>query len=847
MAKRTLELPAHDPHQGELPNGLQYLIKEDSRAPIVSLQVWVRVGSIHENEWLGAGLSHLLEHMLFNGTEKRGPRQISEDVQSAGAYINAYTSFERTVYWIETPPEETQTCLEILGDMVLSSTLPEEEFIKELDVIRREMAMGDDNPGSVVSKLMFSTAFQSHPVRHPVIGHREVFDQVTHEDLVKFYKHHYVPNNLFLVISGPVEVKAMTKEITKVFGSTPRAPLAPVILPPEPRQQGRRVRHAEGSTQHTQLRLIWQGPRVTDPDTGPLDLFSSILGSGRSSRLYRKLREEMGLVYTVASFVYSMNDTGLFVIGAEVDVDKRDDAEAAILETLTEILEEGITEAELSKALKMALGEALDALTTTRGIASDIGSSWILTGNAEFTQDYIRNLQRTTVETINQVARKWVQPDHLTVVSLNPEGSLAKRKKRRVRKSDGETERIVLENGLTLLVCPDRRLPLVTSHIALRGGLLAEPRDRPGMTRLFAKLLTRDTESRPAAVVAETIESAGGEFTGFSGFNSFGLSAELMAPDWKLGLDVLGKALTEPTFLSETVNREREVQIAGIKSELDRPMTIAAKRMREALFAGHAYETPLSGTEESVQAITLEELTRFHAENVLAKNGVLAVYGDIETNQVRDSVEDLLSQLPSGERRFTEVEPVPTFAKTERIDDTAQEKQQTIVIIAYPTAGIFSDDLLTLELIDDACSDMSSRLYRKIREELGAAYMVGTSRVLGFAGGCFYFYTATSPEQADAVEAGLYHEITHLAKHGIDPEELARAKRSWQGSHKNRLQSLASCARTHAMDELYNFGWDQSSKTPKMMDQINDAQVKDVAERHFLDQPHVIVRLGPED
>jgi len=286
----SIQLPAHQPRVHTFENGFQALLKPDPAAPIVSLQVWVRTGSIHEENWLGAGLSHLLEHMLFNGTSRRGPRQISEDVQAAGAYINAYTSFDRTVYWIETPPESTVECLDILADMTLHSTLPEDEFRKELDVIRREMAMGEDSPGSVVSKLLFATAFQKHPCRYPVIGHRQVFDQLAHGDLVAFYRRHYVPNNMFLVANGPFDEADLIERMEASFGGIARAPRAPMTLPVEPRQQGQRVVSQQGSTQQTQLRLAWHAPNVTDPSAAALDLIASILGSGHSSRLFQKLR-----------------------------------------------------------------------------------------------------------------------------------------------------------------------------------------------------------------------------------------------------------------------------------------------------------------------------------------------------------------------------------------------------------------------------------------------------------------------------------------------------------------------------------------------------------------------------
>ena len=741
-------------------------------------------------------------------------------------------------------PEGVEDCLDILGDMTLHSTLPEDEFNKELEVIRREMAMGDDNPGSVTSKLLFSTEFQAHPCRFPVIGHREVFDQVTHDDLIAFYKKHYVPNNLFVVVTGPVEPEKITQLTEKIFGDVPRAPFPPIVLPTEPNQQGSRIRHLEGKTQHTQLRLAWHGPTVTHPDCGPLDLFATILGSGRSSRLFRKLREENALVHSIAAYVYAMTDTGMFVIGAEVDAEKREEAEAAIQAELAEALENGITASELDKALKMSLGESLDQLTTTRGQASDIGSSWMLTGNAEFTGDYIRLLQSETPESVQAAAKRWLDPKNVNIVSLNPEGSLAKTKAKTSSTKTTSTERIELSNGTTLLLRPDARLPLVTIHAALRGGLLAEPSGKPGVTRLFSKLLTRDTKTQNKHDVSDRIESVGGEFSSFSGYNSFGLNAEVMAPDWELGLQTLASGLTEPAFAAETVANEREFQIAAIKSELDRPMTIAGQKMRQLLFPGHAYENSLTGTAESMEAITIEDLTDYQKSNILGKNLVLSVYGDVDGHAVRDRAEELLGKIDSGDRLFKSVDALTPISETKRAVEQ-QDKEQAIVVIAYPTGGLYDNDALTLELIDDACSDMSSRLYVKIREELGAAYMVGTSRMLGFAGGCFYFYVATAPEMAEKVESALIDEIAYLAKNGIDSEEFIRAKRSWHGSHKNRLQSLAACSRTHSLDELYDFGWDQSNRTPAKIDKIDENVIREATSKYFADTAHAIVRVSP--
>jgi zinc protease len=841
----SINLPAHQPRILSLENGFQALLKPDPAAPIVSLQVWVRTGSIHEDAWLGAGLSHLLEHMLFNGTERRGSRQISEDVQAAGAYINAYTSFDRTVYWIETPPESTADCLDILADMTLHSTLPEDEFRKELDVIRREMAMGEDSPGSVVSKLLFATAFQKHPCRHPVIGHRQVFDQLSHDDLTAFYRRHYVPNNMFLVAAGPFDEEDMALRIESLFGAVPRAPRGPVMLPLEPRQQGQRVVFQQGSTQQTHLRLAWHAPHVTDPNAGALDLVASILGSGHSSRLYQKLREERHLVQSIGAYYYAMGDLGLFIVGAEVDPDKVEAAQEGILQEIERIREDGITEAERSKALNSALSEALDSLTTTRGVASDIGSSWMLTGSPEFTRVFISGIQDTTVEQLRHVCRTFLDPAHATIVALTPKTDRSGPLIHVPTAAARDTEKRTLSNGLTLLLKQDDRLPLVSVRTASRGGSLVEPDGVPGVTRLFSRLLAKDTTQMSAAQITDRIESAGGSFGNFSGGNSFGLEADAMAPDWELALQTVAAGLTIPAFLAPVLDKEKQAQLASIRSDQDRPMTIASILMRQALFAGHPYQFPLSGTEESVTAVTREHLLSLHQTCVTAANTVLAVYGDIDPDAVAARAETLFAPLPHGERLFSAPVLAPAISGTVRREQT-YAKEQAVVLFAYPTAGLYDPDSLALELMADACSDMSSRFFNRIREDLGAAYSVGASRLLGVAGGCFYFYAATSAEMANEVEEALRGEIDILARNGLESAEFVRAKRSWHGSHKNRLQSTSGQAGIHCLDEVQGFGWNHANLQPGLMDALDNDRLRETARRHFLDRPHVVVRLLPE-
>src|SRR2546423_5247463 len=299
-----------------LPNGLTIIVQEDHSAPVASVQAWCATGSIDEDQHLCAGLSHILEHMLFKGTKTRSTNVIAQKIQDVGGYINAYTSFDRTVFWIDVPKAGVATALDVLADAIMNSSLPPEEYMKEQEVIRREFAMGLDDPDRVAGLLLFATAYQRHPYHFPVIGDIEIYNQLTQDQVMQYYKTRYVPNNLTFVVVGDVDAEKVRQQIAGLFKAYPEKSLKPVFIPAEPLQLGRREVHKEFATELTHLSLAWHIPEVTNPDVPALDLLSTILGDGRSSRLYRRVREEAGLAVWVSAVFFTPCDTGLSCIDA---------------------------------------------------------------------------------------------------------------------------------------------------------------------------------------------------------------------------------------------------------------------------------------------------------------------------------------------------------------------------------------------------------------------------------------------------------------------------------------------------------------------------------------------------
>src|SRR2546421_1649522 len=466
----VITFPPSSAQKWVLPDGLTLIVQEDRSAPVASVQAWCGTGSIYEDEKLGAGLSHILEHMLFKGTKTQSSNAIAQKIQDVGGYINAYTSFDRTVFWIDVPKDGVATALDILADATMNSTLPPEEYQKEQEVIRREFAMGMDDPDRMAGLLLFATAYQQHPYRFPVIGDLEIYNQLTQEQVMQYYKTRYVPNNLTFVVVGDVDAEKVRQQLADLFKTYPEKSLKPVFVPAESPQLGRREVHQEFSTELTHLSLAWHIPEVTNPDVPALDLLSTILGDGRSSRLYRRVREEAGLAYRISAFSYTPGDPGLFGIDATLDPKKREAAEQLVLRILDEVKQAGVTTEELMKAKKISLSHHLGALTTMRGQASDIGSNWLLTRHLNFSRDYLDALQKVTLDYIKRVAAHFLTNEKLTVISLNPKGSLLPKAGTAKPISAGEVQKFELSNGLRLLVREDARLPLVAVGAVFRSG-----------------------------------------------------------------------------------------------------------------------------------------------------------------------------------------------------------------------------------------------------------------------------------------------------------------------------------------------------------------------------------------
>lgn len=826
-----------------LPNGLTLIVEEDHSAPVASIQAWVHTGSIHEGRWLGGGISHLLEHMIFKGTEKRGASEFAQTVQDQGGYINAYTSFDRTVYWIDVPARGTAVALELLADAMQHSTMPAEELVKEQEVIRREFAMGFDDPDRMSSYNLFETAYTKHPYQHPVIGRLDVFNQITRDELLAYYRTRYVPNNIFFVVVGDVKASEVEAQLAAHF-TAPRRALPDVYVPTEPVQLGRREMHKEFPTELTRLHLSWHVPDLTHPDVPALDVAAVALGHGRSARLYQRMREELGLVHSIDAWCWSPSDTGLFGMDALLEPQHRAEVERECLAQIEEVATHGVSEAEIEKARKISLSTQLSQLTTMRGKASDLGSNWLLARNLRFSHDYLEALQRVTAEDVRRALRHYCRESNLVVTSLNPLGTVTRSAQAQTTRKTSETQKFELPNGLRLLVREDHRLPLVSIASSFKAGLLAETPENNGITRLLAKTLLKGTPTRTAEQLAEELESVGGGIGADGGNNSINVTVRVMQPDLDRGISILSDVLRHATLPEKAIAREKEAQLGMIKADEEEMTSVARNLLRQNLFPGHPFGLRSLGTPESVAKLTRDDLIAFRDRHLCARNGVIAIFGAVKADEVRALVEREFEAFRSGEPALV-APPVPTGLASPAEVLAVRPKQQAVLMTGFHGCDLASPDRVPLEVIDEACSDLGSRLFLRIREQMGLAYFVGTSQLLGLVRGAFTFYVGTDPAKSDEVKAALHEEIVRLATDGLTNEELVRAKAKLIGQQDIRDQSNDALAFSCALDELYGLGFDHHNQWRTQVDAVTLDDIRRVAKKYFADQPGITAVVKP--
>jgi zinc protease len=833
-----MEYPLSSATVETLPNGLTLILDPDSAAPVVSAQFWVGTGSMHEDRHAGAGISHFLEHMVFKGTRDVDGDALAEMVQAAGGHWNAYTSFDRTVYYIDGPAQSLPVFLKTLSGLVFFPTLPEAEFENEKEVIRREIDMGLDDPDHAATRLLFATAFVADPRRHPVIGHRHLFDAIRYEDLVAYHRSRYVPDRCFAVISGdfePDEARQLVLELTADSQSWCGRDLP---VPADPPQLGPRRAREIFPIPASRVAVAWKIPALDHPDAPVCEVLAAMLGRGRSSLLHRRLREERELALEISAHAWtSPGREGLLVVSADAEPAKRDELIEAVFAELAAVATLPLGE-DLAKAQRQLAVSQFGSLSSASGRAADLASNWHEARDLDFTRRHLAAIQRVTVDDIRRVAATLTER-RLTLTILDPLEAPAPA---RISKSARRREDITvhtLPNGLTLALIPDHRVPLVHLQAAVRAGLPSETAATNGLNQLLAAALTKGTRTRSPQQLATTLESLGAAISATAGNNALLVQAAGLTPDFATIADVFSEVLHAPALPDDVVEREKASQLAALEEASQDPLHASFQAMRQAIFSGSGYGLNALGTRGSIGKIDRETLAAHHLRHFGAANLAIAVAGDFDPAAALAVLTEATAPLPAGQVWMPPASNLSPGGET----TVRLPKKQAVLTIGYPGSTIAGRDRHALALIQEYVSDMAGPLFTRIREELGLAYQVGATQFLGFDAGLFTFYLATAPEQLELARAELLAEIEKLATHGIPAECFDRVRATVLSGLAIQQQSPSAIARLVALDTLYGQPADTHRQLPEVYKALGAEEVREVAARIFSVAPTVATAL----
>ncbi|MBI4819791.1 MAG: insulinase family protein [Deltaproteobacteria bacterium] len=833
----------------KLANGLTVVVEENHASKVASMQVWVRVGSADESE-PEAGLAHVHEHMLFKGTDRRGVGEIAAEIEAAGGDINAYTSYDQTVYYVTIASREASVGLDILADAVQHSKFDPDELKKELEVVLEEVRRGKDTPARVMSENLFREAFRVHPYRRPVIGYEETIKAFDRNMILDFYRRWYRPANMTLVVTGDVKTDAILSQAEKLFVDTTSAPIPRHARALEPRANKLATVTAFQEVQESHLGFGWHGVAFQNRDAAALDVLSILLGSGDSSRLYRTVKRDKKLVNDCYAYDYTPLDPGLVMVGANVHGDQVEEAFRALLEETYRLRYEPPVDAEIEKARTILLSEAIHQKETVQGIAARIGMFEFLGGDASYEATYLDHVKQATREEVRRVAERYLRTESMTFSALMPKALEGRLSPERVAEIADDVEKslektyakrsftlgaesvakVTLGNGATLLVREDRAAPIVSVRAVAVGGLLAEDEKNNGVSHLVGELLVRGTQSMTAEQISEEIDAMAGGLGGISGKNSLGVAGTFLADRYARGLEIFMQCLFEPSFPAEEIELEKKTQIEDIASRQDSLSTVCFDQLAATLWSRHPYRMQNVGTKESVEALDRGAILAAYHSQLRPDRLTFAVVGAVDVSDTIDRFERLAGgRRPDPNAKQIVLPSLESQISAPRSARVAKEKSQAHLALGFPGLSMSDDRRFALEVLSSILAGQGGRLFLELRDKQSLAYSVTATSMEGLHPGYFAVYIGTAPEKVKVAEDGLIKELTKVLETDVDDVELERAKRYLIGAHEIGLQRTSARAATMAINECYGIGYDEFAKYAGAIESMTKKRVREVA------------------
>ena len=832
-----------------LANGLTVIVQENHAAPVATVRCFVgNTGSAFEGRNLGAGLSHVLEHVVSGGsTAKRSEKEIEKIIDTFGGATNAFTSTDKTVYFINCPAKHVMTAIDLLADSMQNVKFEPSEFARELKVVRRELADGEVNRQRVQWNLAKQTVYTRHPFRHPVIGYLEVLGVTSNQTIIDFYRERYVPNNQVFVVVGDVDTQKVLDEVARQWARAPRGRETFVPLPDEPRQLSPReaVREMDGAMFN--VVLAWPTVKLSHPDLYALDVAAYILAEGESSRLVQKLKYDRQLVLTISSASFTPHFVkGFFAVFFSSLPDQWQQASDAVLRQVYRLRDELVSPAELAKAKKQKAAELIFDQQTVTSAADSLGRSFLSTGDPLFDQSYVKGIQKVTAEQVRDVARRYLAPRRLNRVIIAPPGKAPQPAGRDASGSEGEIRSLRLSNGLRVLLKRRSHLPIVNIQAYVLGASLVDTEATAGRSAMVGAMLDKGTAGHSAQQIADYFDSIGGQLAMAAGRNTIYGSATTLREDFPKAAALLAECFTRPTFPDDQFGKVQTLALGAIARRADSPHSEIMELFYDALPATTPYHLLQGGKAETVKRLTAGDLRAYHVKYFVPNNMIVTVFGDIKLDKAAALVKQHFGRLkPDPDFKPIELNRDNAIAKT-IVRHKQIGKQTGMILMGYPSASIRDKkDYAALTVLDAIMSGYSfpgGWLHNELRGQ-GLVYFVHAFQITGPAPGYFAILCQTRPDKIDEVVTRIQQNIQRARSGKISQEEFRTAVQMVVSLHAQGNTTINEQARQAALDDLYGLGYDYDKSFDARIEAVTLEDVVRVARKYL--GKHVLVTTSP--
>jgi zinc protease len=882
LAPKTVLDEASGISETTLGNGLRLLVKPQPENPVCACMIWYAVGARDED--VGeTGLSHYLEHMQFKGTDKYPKGAIDKVTQKNGGSNNASTRNDCTEYHFTFPADRWPAALEIEANRMRNSDVQQTEFDPEKNVVLQELKKDLDDPEDVLNEAVNSASFRVCGYHHPVIGWPEDVETTTRERMKRYYLKHYTPDRATIVIVGGVDRDAVIADVVAKFSSIPRGDVVRHELAEPPPLGETRLTIRMGEV--PRLLMAFRSVSISDPKEPWLDLVSSILAGDKTTRLEKRL-VDTAIAASASCWSDTRRDDGLFEIQVEpTEGHTLEECEAAVKEVLAEFVAKGPTAEEIARARAKIMAGQVFQQESSMGLGERLGSLAVVT-DWRYHLRYPQVLASATADNLRDISKQVFDPTKAVVGRSVPadeggadKGDAAKptgaggggaphrsdalgwikgaRGAARRGESDGgaasaieraldlKPTRVVLDNGLTVILLRRTNAPVFFASLAVRDGRLGEA--TPGLDTFVGSLFAEGTTAHTGEEIAAAIGAVGGSLSSAGA----GVSSKTLSKDAGLALQLIAEVLTKPAFAADAIERIRGQQLQAIEQELDTPRAVADAKFRAAVYgSAHPLGHSANGNAESVKAITREQVVAHHARFFVPKNATLTIVSDQSPDAILPLVKEALGSWAGGEKPTLNLPAIPTPAA--RSIHARVSKKQTNLFLGHVGVVRSDPDYVALEVMDNVFgtgAGFTDRLSQNVRDQKGLAYTVfgNITSNSGIVPGSLRVYAGTNPEDAARALTEMRKEVQGILDRPPTPEELAGAKAALRGGMVTRLETASDVATVLDLCERYGLGFDYPKRYLEALEKVTSEDVVRVGKSHIHPDALVEVVVGPNE